>query len=382
MNVYIARIIKLISNPKIFVFTIIWMMILVFMGTIAQKNIGLFAAQNKYFSSLILWLHISDGTVNIPIIPVPGGMLTMTILFINLFSFFLNKKVWKINKVGILITHSGAIILLIGSAITGFFSQEGQMIIEEGKQSNYIQNIYEKEFTIIKNEGRDSLDVINFHENILHANNILTHEKLPFKIKVIDCFINSELIPSNENIIFNKGIAKNVTLIKQKTKKEYNENKTGIKYELISSDKNINGIYISQIDNNQAIQTININNIKYTLYIRAKRTYMPFNIKLKNFEKIMHPGTEIAKSFSSEIYLHENEISQRFMIEMNAPLRHRGYTFYQASFAEQNGKEFTVLAVVKNYGRLFPYIASIIMCIGVLIQMIIRIPGLLKVRKA
>ena len=130
------------------------------------------------------------------------------------------------------------------------------------------------------------------------TNNILTHKKLPFKIKVIDHFINSELIPSNENIIFNKGIAKNVTLIKQKTKKEYNENKTGIKYEFISSDKNINGIYISQIDNNQAIQTININNIKYTLYIRAKRTYMPFNIKLKNFEKIMHPGTEIAKSFS------------------------------------------------------------------------------------
>ena len=64
------------------------------------------------------------------------------------------------------------------------------------------------------------MKVINFHENILHANNILTHEKLPFKIKIIDCFINSELIPSNENIVFNKGIAKNVALIKQKTKKE------------------------------------------------------------------------------------------------------------------------------------------------------------------
>ena len=40
------------------------------------------------------------------------------------------------------------------------------------------------------------------------------------------------------------------------------------------------------------------------------------------------------------------------MIEMNAPLRHRGYTFYQASFAEQNGKEFTVLANTEYRWRL------------------------------
>ena len=64
---------------------------------------------------------------------------------------------------------------------------------------------------------------------------------------------------------------------------------------------------------------------------------------------------------------------------MNAPLRYKGYTLYQASFAElQDGREATVLAVVQNYGRLFPYISSIIMCIGVLLQMIIRIPGLMK----
>jgi hypothetical protein len=33
---------------------------------------------------------------------------------------------------------------------------------------------------------------------------------------------------------------------------------------------------------------------------------------------------------------------------------------------------------VKNYGRLFPYISSIIMCIGILLQMIMRLPKLFK----
>ena len=63
---------------------------------------------------------------------------------------------------------------------------------------------------------------------------------------------------------------------------------------------------------------------------------------------------------------------------MNNPLRFKGYTFYQAHYEEEEGIKTSVLAVVKNYGRLFPYISSIIMCIGILIQIFIRMPRLFK----
>ena len=76
MNNKINKIVKIISNPKMFVFTIIWLMVLVFFGTIEQKYIGLFAAQNKYFLSTIIWFYA---------LPLPGGLLTMSILSINLF---------------------------------------------------------------------------------------------------------------------------------------------------------------------------------------------------------------------------------------------------------------------------------------------------------
>ena len=56
---------------------------------------------------------------------------------------------------------------------------------------------------------------------------------------------------------------------------------------------------------------------------------------------------------------------------MNEPLRHYDYTFYQASFIEEGDKETTVLATVKNYGRMFPYISSIIMCIGILVHLLV-----------
>ena len=92
----------------------------------------------------------------------------------------------------------------------------------------------------------------------------------------------------------------------------------------------------------------------------------------------MHPGTGIAKSFSSDVNLIENGIAKRILIQMNNPLRYNGYTFYQSSFIEGPNGETTVLAVVKNYGRLFPYISSIIMCVGLLIHLIMKLPNLLK----
>ena len=73
--------IKILKTPKVFVFTIIWMMILVVLGTLAQKDMGLFAVQTKYFSSWFFWVWY---------LPMPGGRLTMILILINLYFFFFN----------------------------------------------------------------------------------------------------------------------------------------------------------------------------------------------------------------------------------------------------------------------------------------------------
>ena len=86
------------------------------------------------------------------------------------------------------------------------------------------------------------------------------------------------------------------------------------------------------------------------------------------------------KAPSSMTTLPEDGISKHILIKMNEPLRHKGYTFYQSSFIESPDGETSVLAAVKNYGRLFPYISSIIMCIGLLLHLIMKLPELFKKR--
>ena len=107
---------------------------------------------------------------------------------------------------------------------------------------------------------------------------------------------------------------------------------------------------------------------------RQKITTLPFSIHLEDFIKKFHPGTEIAKSYRSHINLINNDIERKVIIRMNEPLRYKGYTFYQSSYKETPHGEVSILAVVRNVGKYFPYIASIILCLGLMIHLIIYLP--------
>ena len=360
------NIINKISNPKIFVIIISWMIILVFIGTISQKYIGLYASQNKYFFSKILWFGY---------LPLPGGLTTMILMSINLSSFFFKKNIWNKKKFGIITVHLGTLLLLYGGGITYFFNKEGSMILTTKQtNSNYIQSYHDKEFVIIDIDTyKDSLEFINFNEQSLKPGKKITYDNIPFEIEIIQYCQNSILIedtdsPSMECI--NSEI-------------EDSENKTGIQYYLKSTNiknNNINGTYISRVNSNNNSENIVIDDKRYIILLQPKRTYLPFTIELINVNRTLYPNSQIPKSYSSEINVLNEQLSRRDIIEMNAPLRYKGYTFYQAHYEENKatGVKVSVLAVVKNYGRLFPYISSIIMCIGILLQMIMRLPKLFK----
>ncbi len=362
MNNNIKTYTNKIGSPKIFVYLIIWLMILTFFGTIAQKDLGLYLVQLDYFSSWIKWFGF---------VPTPSAKLTMFLMSINLSCYFFKPNIWTVKKIGITITHCGVMLLLFGSGLTALFSLEGNMIIQEGNRSNYFENFYIKEFALINITDNEFDEYIIFDENNLFIENILAHDQLPFKIKIIDYYVNSTLVRRNTPDDSFKGMAKNFYLDMLNSEKEFEQNRPGIIYELIGlDDQSEDGVYIQFM--NQAIpQEFEINNEKFRFELRPLRTYVPFEIELIDFKKEMHPGTDVASSFSSTVNLIENNISRKILIEMNVPLRHYDYTFYQASFIEGDGIETTVLATVKNYGRLFPYISSVIMCIGILVHMLI-----------
>ena len=183
-----------------------------------------------------------------------------------------------------------------------------------------------------------------------------------------------------ENNDFYKGMARNFYLQEIPSEKEYEKNRPGIIFQVSGSFTDSDGIY-GLIFGQSIPAKLNIDEKRYIMSLQKKKTYLPFAIELLDFKKVMHPGTQVAKSYSSRINLIENNVPRSVLIEMNKPLRHKGYTFYQASFIEGLDNEATVLAAVHNYGRLFPYISSIIMSIGLLFHILTNLPSLLKKNK-
>jgi cytochrome c biogenesis protein ResB len=115
--------------------------------------------------------------------------------------------------------------------------------------------------------------------------------------------------------------------------------------------------------------------------MRHVRTKIPFSVRLLRFERDLYPGTGKARSYESEVVLEDQGTQWHSVIRMNEPLRYKGYVFYQASFLEGAPKQTTVLAVVNNIGRSFPYISSIVICLGMLIHLFQKLPTVLRERR-
>jgi len=364
---------KIITSPKVFSYTVLWLIVLVFFGTVAQKDIGLYASQVRYFSS---YYFLIGG-----FLPLPGGRLALLLMTINLASSLFNESLWKVKKTGIIIVHLGGLLLLLGGGITAQFSTEGNMVIAEGETSNHVDDHFDMELAFVNTSRDDSLEYTVFDAPLLQDGNSINYQKFGIQIDVISHMGNVRIesrISPTESIY--KGFLKDFVILPIQPHKEATQNRPGIILKLsgLSEEEDgIYGIFLGQ----RTPDTFDINGDLFFTEFRRKRTYLPFSINLLDFEKVMHPGTNVAKSFSSEINLIEDSVPRRVLIQMNEPLRHRGYTFFQASFIDGLDNETTVLAAVKNYGRLFPYVSSIIMCIGLLIHLLMRLPKMLERQK-
>jgi cytochrome c biogenesis protein ResB len=93
-------------------------------------------------------------------------------------------------------------------------------------------------------------------------------------------------------------------------------------------------------------------------------------------------GTEIPKNFSSRVRLKNPDSGEdrEVLIYMNNPLRYGGETYYQGGF--EPGDTVSILQVVRNPSWLTPYIACVLVSIGLVVQFMYHLVGFAKKRKA
>ncbi|MEC8678116.1 MAG: cytochrome c biogenesis protein ResB [Candidatus Margulisiibacteriota bacterium] len=354
MGNIIKQMVSFLGGIKLTVFLLFTLFLLILFATFAQVDYGIFEANKRYFTSWFVWLN------NVPIFL--GGFSIGLLLIINLLLSHATKFRFKLNYLGIFCIHFGLVLLILGSAITSFFGEEMQIAVKEKSSKNYLDYPNVFELVIIdpySNEDFDSLYIYSISELLkgINFNGV--------SIKVNSFYENAIINQRGiESLRYNQlgQLYKLIPL--PKTYKMDERNVPGVDVDISSPDSVSKYIFWGGSD---VYQDITINEKAYLIKLRSKRAYLPFSIYLDDFTKVDYMRSETAKQFISNVLLKTNDGDIPFTIEMNQPLRYSGYTFFQSSYTED--RETSVFQVVKNPSWQVPYISSLLIVIGLLIQM-------------
>ncbi len=104
----------------------------------------------------------------------------------------------------------------------------------------------------------------------------------------------------------------------------------------------------------------------YVVSYGNRRLDTGFDMQLVRFEVGRYPGTQMAKTYESRVYV--PSLGEQ-PITMNEPLKHNGFTFYQASFQENQMGEpvASVLSVNRDPGRWIKYVGCSILVFGIIL---------------
>lgn len=380
MNRLVKDVLRPLSSLRLTVVLLALSIFLIFAGTWAQIDQGIWVVLKTYFRSFLVLIPLQiflPREWNVPgAIPYPGGFLLGGLLMINLITAHAVRFKWQWKRAGMLMVHFGLIMLIFGELVTALFADENNMTIREGATVNYAEDIREVELAIIDGSDPAQDRVVVIPQNFLAHRKRVSDPQLPFDL-VIDRFhANSELrdmtgVPGAE-LGADRGAAVEMRVLAEPRRVASGVDRDRMDlpaaYVTIESKGVRQGtwlfpLYFALLPQ-PIFQPVVVDNRLYHVILRYKRAYKPYEMSLIDFRHDRYLGTNTPMNYSSEVRLVDrtNGEDRKVKIYMNNPLRYRGETFYQSSFL--SGDTGTVLQVVRNPGWWLPYLACLIGAIG------------------
>lgn len=453
------KIVDFFLSLKLTVTLLVLSMVLVFAGTLAQVDKGIWTVMDQYFRCFIARIDLYvffPRSMDIPRvwIPFPGGFLIGWLLVVNLITVhWANFKVqakggrrmagiamlllgvlvtcgvmfgwgtapvaatesdafWRVflrlgrgtlaavvfymasillyrKRAGMVLLHGGILFLLIGEFATALYAVEARMTIKEGETANYIDHSQQLElaFTDTSNPDFDTVTVVS--GDALKEGALIQSGELPFDIRVIRYMVNSnnpqplQGIPENLRNRYPQyeGYGSRLYVAEQPEVSGATGavNAPAVDIELLDRQSGESlGRYILSIwfypnfvnYSWDMPTTIRAGGKEFKTYFRFRREYLtspsgnPYSIKLLDFVHEKYEGTQMPKDFASQILLinEGDNVERELRIWMNNPLRYARRTFYQSGYLPDDSG--TILQVVRNDSWMIPYLACMIVFVG------------------
>lgn len=245
------RLVAPIASLRLTVVLFSLSLVLVFLGTVAMKQQGLWTVVETYFRSLIVWIPfrvLFFFTADVPgAFPFPGGWLLGGLLLTNLIAAHALrfKFTWKDlillpafgvgyalllswesdpentlvlvgacvamtlfmaalfplhgKRGGVILIHLGLVVMMVSEFITGLYAVEARMFIAEGQATNYVDVSREVELALVTaaDDRTDDTAVVPGH--LLRTGAVIADPALPVEVVVKNYWTNSDLVSAADN---------------------------------------------------------------------------------------------------------------------------------------------------------------------------------------
>ncbi len=411
------RAIRILASLRLTVTLLALGIVLVFVGTVAQADEGLYQAQQRYFRHWFVW-GISFFGTRVPV-PLPGGYLLGTLLLANLVAGHATRFQWKWRKLGIHLTHAGIILLLVGQLTTDMFSHETEMRFAEGETRNYSESPLNYELAFVADGGSGTQQVVAIPARLLARGTELRHPDLPFTVRATRYWPNSE--PSfrapmlqNGPPLAPNGVARFFDFhAVPETRSTDSRNVPTAVVELATAKGSIGTWVASAWAGDEAMvsaveasyaremgdalagqsgsrlaepQTVSAGGRTWSLVLRPARVYEPFSLTLLKTTHKVYPGTDIPKDFRSRVRIVNPSSGENREVDifMNNPLRYGGLTFYQYQMGRDEldqSRGTSTLQVVRNPSWFTPYLGCAIVGLGMVFQFMLHLVKFVSKRR-
>jgi ResB-like family len=358
------------------VISLLVLCVLVLRGTLYQVDHGIYAAKARFFSA---WIVMIGG-----FLPFPGVRLAVLCLILNQAAILIFKQQWRPAKAGLIVTHLGILVLLIGGGIVSYTAKETFLDLWEGETSGEALSYRDWELaTWTKAKAGAATAVRATAFDTLRPGQTYPSTLPGATIAIESVYKNcAALMPSAmaEGISASAMQSSVDSIEAEKPAADPSDNVPGAVITAAAG----NGHSARAVLYGGSADPVRMPLGGDTLYcsVRRRPHPLPLSITLVKFVKEDYAGTQTARQFKSTIRAKGPDIDREVVISMNKPFRYRQYTFYQSSYSLSNGRQSSTLAVVENKGKWLPYIAGLLMAFGLLVHFGVKLVFHIRKQKA
>jgi len=382
MHELLQPFVQFFVSLRLTVVLLVLSIMLVFFATLDQVHLGVWGIQHKWFFNFIVVQPING----LPVPVFPGGYFIGGLLLINLVAAHIYRFRLTWRKSGIQLAHFGIILLIASQFFTGLEQRESQLQFRLNETRRYSEDFRLDELAVIDTTDPKFDDVVAIPESLLEHDEPVQSPKLPFRIVPKLYYPNSVVqmrsqVPNAPPSPATMDIGTQLAATPQPLTYKENERNMPVAFvELVGPEGSLGTWLVSPWI--EEPQTFDYAGRTWQLVMRFKRYYTPYSMTLLQLKNDVYPGTDIPKNFSSQVRIKDDDgkNDRDVLVYMNNPLRYGGLTYYQYQMNKADG--LSVFQVVRNPSWRLPYIACLLVALGLVIQFGLHLTGFFRKRAA